>query len=119
MYKQILLKPRISEKAYAQSQTDNVYVFSVPQNANKHTVARAVAEQFKVVVNDVRIAHLPPTPKRSIRAGGRKVSKGFQPGIKKAYVTLKDGESIPIYAAEEEEKARTEKLNKQLAKGKK
>src|SRR5665213_826295 len=101
MYKQILLKPRISEKAYGLSQTDNVYVFSVPQSANKLTVGRAVAAQFKVEVKDVRIAHLPPTPKRSIRNGGRKVNKGFQPGIKKAYVTLKEGESIPIYAAEE------------------
>jgi len=119
MDKQILLKPRISEKSYALSQTSDVYVFSVPKSANKLTVAKAVAVQFNVSVENVRIAHLPPKPKRSVRAGGRKVSKGFQPGIKKAYVTLKKGDSIPIFAAEEEEKARTEKLNKQLAKGKK
>jgi large subunit ribosomal protein L23 len=115
----IVLKPRVSEKSYALSQTDGVYVFSVPKSANKMTVKKAVELQFEVKVTDVRIAHLPPKPKRSVRAGGRKVSKGFQPGVKKAYVTLKDGESIPIFAAEDEEKARTEKLQKQLAKGKK
>lgn len=119
MDKQILLKPRLSEKAYALSQSAGVYVFSVPKSANKLTVGKAVATQFNVTVEEVRIAHLPPKPKRSVRAGGRKVSKGMQPGIKKAYVTLKDGDSIPIFAAEDEEKARTEKLNKQLAKGKK
>lgn len=119
MDKQVLLKPRVSEKAYGLSQTDGVYVFVVPKNANKLTVARAVAVQFNVTVEAVRVAHLPAKPKRSIRQGGRKVNKGFQSGVKKAYVTLKDGDSIPIYAAEEEEKARTEKLNKQLEKAKK
>lgn len=119
MDKQILLKPRISEKAYALSQSDGVYVFSVPKNANKLTVKKAVAVQFNVTVEGIRMAHLPSKPKRSIRNGGRKVHKGTQSGIKKAYVTLKEGDSIPIFAAEDEEKARTEKLNKQLEKAKK
>jgi large subunit ribosomal protein L23 len=119
MDKQILLKPRLSEKAYALSQSSGVYVFVVPKNANKLSVGKAVATQFEVTVESVRIAHLPPKPKRSMYKGGRKSAKGVQPGVKKAYVTLKDGDSIPIFAAEDEEKARTEKLNKQLAKGKK
>ena len=119
MYKHILLKPRISEKSYQQSQTSGVYVFTVPKETNKLIVGRAVAEQFNVTVEDVRIAHLPRKPKRSIRQGGRKVSKGYQPGVKKAYVKLKAGDSIPIFAAEEEEKAREEKLNQQLQRGKK
>jgi ribosomal protein L23 len=119
MYKQILLKPRVSEKSYESSQNGNVYVFTVPKDANKIIIGRAVAAQFNVTVEDVRIAHLPPKPKRSVRQGGRKVSKGMQPGIKKAYVKLKDGDSIPIFAAEEEEKAREEKINQQLQRSKK
>lgn len=114
MYKEVLLKPRISEKSYQLSQEKGVYVFSVPKNANKLVVSRAVASQFNVTVEAVRIAHLPRKPKRSIRQGGRKVSKGYQPGVKKAYVTLKQGDSIPLFAAEEEEKAREEKLTQQL-----
>lgn len=119
MDKQTLLKPRISEKAYDLSKTSNVYVFGVPKNANKLSVSRAVSAQFNVTVESVRIAHLPAKPKRSIRSGGRKVTRGSQPGIKKACVKVKQGEIIPIFAAEDEEKARTEKLNKQLEKGKK
>ena len=115
----IVLLPRISEKSYQLSQTDNVYVFVVPKGANKLTVAKAVEAQFKVTVEDVRIAHLPPKPKRSIRQNGRKVSKGMQPGIKKAFVRLKTGDSLPIFASEEEEKAKTEKLNQQLQRSKK
>jgi ribosomal protein L23 len=115
----VLLKPRISEKAYQLSQSDGVYVFIVSKSTNKLTVARAVASQFKVSVVNVRIAHLPGKPKSSRSSGGRKAYKGYQPGVKKAYVKLKDGDSIPIFAAEEEEKARTEKINKQLQKAKK
>ena len=119
MDKQVLLLPRVSEKAYQLSQTDNVYVFVVPKAANKLMVKNAVATQFSVTVEDVRIAHLPAKPKRSIRQGGRKVSKGFQPGVKKAYVKLKEGDSIPLFAAEEEERAKTEKLNQQMQRSKK
>ena len=119
MDKQILLIPRVSEKSYQLSQSDGVYVFIVPKSANKLTVKRAVIAQYNVEVNDVRIAHLPAKPKRSIRQNGRKVNKGFQPGIKKAFVKLKVGDSIPIFAAEEEERAKSEKLNQQLQRGKK
>jgi ribosomal protein L23 len=119
MDKQILLKARMSEKAYQQSQTSGTYVFVVPKSSNKLTVWKAVATQFGVTVTDVRIANLPKKPKRSIRKGGQKVNKGFQPGVKKAYVQLKDGDSIPIFAAEDEEKARAEKINNQLQRGKK
>jgi large subunit ribosomal protein L23 len=118
MDKQILLKPRMSEKAYALSQSSGVYVFIVPKNANKLTVGKAVAAQFDVTVEDVRIAHLPPKAKRTMYKGGRRSANGVQPGIKKAYVQIKDGDSIPIFAAEDEERARTEKLQQQLAKGK-
>jgi len=114
MYKDVILKPRISEKSYQLSQTDNVYVFSVPKEANKLIVGRAVEAQFNVSVIDVRIAHLPRKPKRSLRDGGRKVAKGYQPGVKKAYVKVKAGDTIPLFAAEEEEKAREEKLQQQL-----
>jgi large subunit ribosomal protein L23 len=102
MDKSIALLPRVSEKSYQLSESQNVYVFVVPKSANKITVKSAVKAQFNVEVTNVRIANLPSKPKRSTRAGGRKVSKGIQPGVKKAYVTLKKGDSIPVFATEDE-----------------
>ena len=99
--KLVLLKPRLSEKAYALSQLRNVYAFEVPGDANKHTVARAVAEQFNVTVTEVNIMNVKGKQKRSVRKGSRPVM-GKRSDIKKAYVTLKAGDRLPIFAAEEE-----------------
>ena len=52
--KHIVLKPRMSEKAYQQSLNNNVYVFVVPNSANKLTVEKAVTSQFDVTVTNVR-----------------------------------------------------------------
>lgn len=95
------LKPRISEKSYGLSQTTNTYVFEVPGNANKTTVAEAIVAQFKVVVTDVNITNLKGKTTRRVRRGGRS-TKGTKPDVKKAYVTLKSGDSIAIFANEED-----------------
>ncbi|HEX5456308.1 MAG TPA: 50S ribosomal protein L23 [Candidatus Saccharimonadales bacterium] len=109
MSKTMILKPRMSEKAYAQSHAVNTYAFDVPKTANKISVAKAVTEQFKVTVENVRIAVVKGKKARSIRIGGtRKVVSGKRPDVKKAYVRIKTGETIPIFASidEAEEKAR-------------
>ena len=102
MDKAMILKPRLSEKAYGLSQVRNTYVFVVPNDATKHTVARAVAEQFEVTVVDVHTINLKGKAKRSVSRGGRRVASGRQSDVKKAYVTLKEGDHLPIFAAEEE-----------------
>ena len=109
MSKTVTLIPRMSEKAYALSQARNTYVFDVPEDANKHTVARAVSAQFGVIVIDVNTTNISGKAKRTVRKGGRAV-KGRQSDIKKAYVTLKEGDSLPLFAAVEEAKAKSEKL---------
>lgn len=102
------LKPRMSEKAYALTNERNTYVFVVPGTANKVTVAEAVAEQFKVTVEAVNISITKGKVKRSYRRGGRP-TVGRDNDIKKAYVRLKAGDQIPIFAAVEEEEAKAEK----------
>lgn len=102
------LKPRMSEKAYALSAERNTYVFVVPKSANKMTVAQAVSEQFKVTVEEVNISVLKGKEKRSYKRGGRPVV-GRDVDVKKAYVRLKSGDQIPIFAAIEEEEAKAEK----------
>lgn len=101
MTKTLLLKPRISEKAYALTQVKNVYVFEVPGNANKHTVADAVAAQFSVAVLDVNMANFKGKKKRTVKRGGRQIM-GQRSDTKRAYVTVKAGDIIPVFAAIEE-----------------
>lgn len=98
------LKPRISEKAYALSQTGNVYVFQVPTDANKMMIAEAVSAQFNVTVTNVNIVVAKGKVKTTYRKrGGRSV--GTRSDVKKAYVTLKAGDHIAIFANDEDEKA--------------
>ena len=102
MSKTMSLIPRVSEKSYGLSQVRNTYVFEVPKSANKLTVAQAVAAQFNVTVTEVNISNLTGKAKRTIRKGGRAIA-GRDVDVKKAYVTLKDGDSIAIFASEEEQ----------------
>src|SRR3546814_19411479 len=60
--------------------------------------------QFSVTVTSVNTAVTKGKAKRTVRKGGRPVA-GRQSDFKKAYVTLKEGDSIPVFASEEEEKA--------------
>jgi large subunit ribosomal protein L23 len=111
MSKTIALKPRMSEKTYALSLTRNTFVFDVPTSTNKIQIADAVADQFDVTVKDVRIVVSKGKKARSIRLGGkaRKMVMGKRPDTKKAYVTLKDGDTIPVFAALDEQVAKEEK----------
>lgn len=97
--KDLTLKPRISEKAYGQSQALNVYVFTVPTNANKLSVKQAVTEQFGVTVETVNIAVAKGKQVRTIRLGNRRTraGNGRRALSKKAYVTLKAGDSIAVF----------------------
>jgi large subunit ribosomal protein L23 len=105
MEKTIVLKPRVSEKAYAQSQ-DNVYVFKVDKSVDKLSIARAVEAQFGVTVKTVNTIVSKGKAKRTVRKGGRPVA-GRTSDFKKAYVTLKEGDSIAMFASEEEESKET------------
>ena len=116
MSKLVSLKPRLSEKAYAMSKSHRTYVFEVPFSANKLTVAEAVKDQFKVEVFGVRVANIKGKAKRTIYKGGGKAVAGKQQDKKRAFVTLKEGNQIPIYAAIEEAEAKEKKAEEKAAK---
>lgn len=101
MEKTLILKPRMSEKTYGLSQTSNVYVFTVPLSASKQQIAGSVEAQFGVTVTGVNTTLIKGKSKRTIRKGGRPIM-GRQSNFKKAYVTLKEGDSLPVFAAVEE-----------------
>ena len=115
MDKQMIIKPRLSEKSFKESQATRTYAFEVPGDANKHSVARAVAAQFEVTVTNVNMTNIKGKPQRTVRKGGRAIV-GRRSDLKKAYVTLAEGNSLPFFAAEEAEIAKAEKAAEKATK---
>ncbi len=105
MTKHLALKPRISEKGYALSENGNTYIFDVPSDSNKFDISTAVAAQYEVSVTNVRVAGVPGKAVRTYRQRGRKFMAGQRSKIRKAYVTLAEGDKLPIFAAVEQSDA--------------
>ncbi len=101
----ILVIPRVSEKAYAQSQ-NNVYVFNVPLTANKQQIINAVATQYEVEVVGIKTLVQSGKAVRYSRGKNRYPGTTHRKDTKKAYVTLAAGNSIQVFdaPAEAEEK---------------
>lgn len=87
---QVILAPRITEKATVKADAENVYVFEIAQTANKTTVSQAIKTMYNVVPVKVSIARTPG--KKHMKRG----KMGFTSGVKKAYVYVKKGEKIEI-----------------------
>ncbi len=108
-----VLRPRMSEKTYAISES-GVFVFIVESKLNKQEIAKAVEDSYKVDVIKVNVVNQKGKKKRAYR--NRKYENGTRSDMKKAYVTLKEGQSIPIFAAVQEAEEKAEKTNKKLEK---
>jgi large subunit ribosomal protein L23 len=95
----VLKKPVITEKATKVGQQGQ-YVFEVDPNANKLQIKAAIKQMFDVDVKDVRTVRTQGKNKR------RMTRRGLQTGRtnlrKKAYVTLKPGQTIDIVSGEGE-----------------
>lgn len=85
----ILIAPWFSEKALIATEK-GVYAFRIPKRANKHEVASAIKELYKVTPVKVRIVNLPgkAVSMRSRRGSATRAAR------RKAYVYLKKGETI-------------------------
>lgn len=88
----VLLRPRITEKAYAVNALDQ-YVFQVANAATKTEVKRAVEEAYGVSVISVNVVRLPGKKKNQGRTTGQRSA------VKKMLVRLKKGESIQLFQA--------------------
>lgn len=86
----VLVRPYITEKATYMTD-DGVYTFIVQKNANKPQIKQAVQDVYGVSPEKVRTAKLPKKQVES-RAG----ETGTKGGGKKAYVSLKEGDSIEL-----------------------
>lgn len=87
----VLLSPRVTEKAMRQGEK-NVYTFEVARSADKRAVAAAVQQFFGVTPVKINIVNKTPRQYKS-RARGR---MALAHGMKKAYVYLKEGDSISL-----------------------
>lgn len=87
----VLNAPRITEKASAQ-QERGVYVFNVSERATKRDVIGAVKHIYGVTPRAVRMIAIPTKTVRHARTG----KYGVKQGGKKAYVQLKQGETITL-----------------------
>lgn len=99
--------PRATEKAYAQSLSNNVYVFNVPLTANKQEIVAAVESQFEVKVERIKTLVQNGKAIRFSRGKNKYPGKTTRKDSKKAYVTLAAGNSIQVFdqpAAEVEKK---------------
>lgn len=86
----ILIQPHITEKATYLTD-DGVYTFVVKKSANKPQIKQAVKDVYGVSVKKVRTVNLPRK-----RVEGRRGKDGVKGGLKKAYVYLKEGDSIEL-----------------------
>lgn len=86
----VLLRPRITEKAALGADSSNVYVFEVTKDATKKSISASVRDAYGVKPEKVRVAAIPS--KRVFIRGKR----GVKSGGKKAYVYLKAGDKIEL-----------------------
>lgn len=90
LFSRVLVRPVISENAMRQ-QEKNKYVFEVSQSSNKNEISKAVQARFGVVVENVNVIRQKPKI-RSFRT-----NRGTMAGIKKAIVSIKQGQTIELF----------------------
>lgn len=106
------ITPRATEKAYALTTEKNVYVFNVPLSLNKNQIKEAVEKEFGVTVTTVRTIVQAGKVKRINKSRNPKryvAGTTTQKDIKKAYVSLKEGDKIAIFEGTETENTEEKK----------
>lgn len=91
--REVIIRPIISEHSYDMMQ-ENVYTFEVAKSANKVEIAQAVEEIFDVTVVKVNTLNVKAKPKRV------RYQVGKTRTWKRAMVTVAEGDSIEIFAAQ-------------------
>jgi large subunit ribosomal protein L23 len=95
MSKTILIKPVISEKAEALSESLNQATFLVNRKANKIEIKKAVEESYNVTVVAVNTINMPAKQRtRSTKTG---LQKGRLSAYKKAIVTIDGEDTIDFF----------------------
>ena len=88
----VIVKPVVSEKSYALLE-ENVYTFEVAKSASKPEIRDAVESIFDVTVLKVNTLNRDGKRKRNRRT----LTFGKRPDVKRAYITLAEGDSIELF----------------------
>ena len=88
----VIVKPVVSEKSYSLLE-ENVYTFEVARSASKPEIRDAVQSIFDVTVLKVNTLNRDGKRKRNRRTP----TFGKRPDVKRAYVTLVEGDSIELF----------------------
>ena len=86
-YANILLRPRITEKANLVAEK-NVHTFEIASNATKKQIAEAIKVFYKVTPVKINITK---NPSKKVFVKGK---RGRKAGVKKACIYLKEGDKI-------------------------
>ncbi|MGX8835479.1 50S ribosomal protein L23 [Amedibacillus sp. YH-ame6] len=95
-YKDIIVRPIITEKTMKYMDADNKVTFEVKKGANKTLVKQAVESVFGVDVEKVNVVNVKSKEKRM----GKYVGK--TKAVRKAYVKIKAGQDIKLFGEEAE-----------------
>jgi large subunit ribosomal protein L23 len=87
----IIIEPVISEKSYDLIEYNNTYTFVVDPRSNKTEIKEAIQEIFDVKVTSVNTQNRQGKVKRTGWVTGKRKN------IKRALVTLAEGESIELF----------------------
>ncbi len=90
----VLLGPHVTEKAAIIGESSNQYVFQVATDATKPEIKKAVETLFEVEVEAVRVTNV----KGKVKRTGQRI--GRRKDWKKAYVRVKDGQTIDFMGGE-------------------
>ena len=90
----ILKEYRITEKSSVLNEQLLKYTFEVAKEANKAQIAEAIEQVFEVKVARVNVINKKAKFKANRMRAGR---PGEKPAIKKAIVTLKEGDKIELF----------------------
>lgn len=92
----IIIKPIITEKATAQGEKQGRYAFQVSKDANKIEIKKAVEAAYGVTVEAVNTINVIGKNKSRYTKAG--LICGKESDVKKAIVTLKQGDAIDFYS---------------------
>jgi len=90
----VIKSVHLTEKSNVQSSEIGQYTFKVFRSANKNTIKAAVEKAFDVTVKRVNVINQIGKPRRNRKTGKTTVGSG----LKKAIVTLKQGDAIDFTA---------------------
>lgn len=86
----VLIEPWITEKTHSEISL-NKYTFKVSRTATKGQVIKAIEGMYDVKIEKIAVINIKP----KLKAYGRHTRK--QAGIRKAIVTLKEGDKIELF----------------------